>query len=315
MSTTQQRVLALTTVAAALGFAAPAYATYPGRNGTIAFSGGDPNGAAQIWTVDPHGQDLRQLTHLNGDAVNQDWSPDGRSMAFELDAPDGVSVQLMRADGTRLRALTSPTVCCNGDPSFTPDGRRIVFSGFNPDTNDEAIYSIGLDGRHQRRIATGPNGATDPNVSPDGRTVTFRSGDGVGAEDGALFRTPINGGAVTQITPFAFVSIKHDWAPDGRRVVYSDGADTGDPTVSINIATASPDGFHVRHLTNYRGGAVSAFAGSYAPNGREIVLRLEDHGVFWLYRMRPDGSHLKPIISLGDMKPRLTDWGPRAKTY
>ena len=69
---------------------------------------------------------------------------------------------------------------------------------------------------------------------------------------------------------------------------------------------------HVRHLTHYTGGAVNAFAGSYSPNGRKIVLRLEDHGVYWLYKMRPDGSHLKPIVSLGTMKPRVSDWGPRS---
>ena len=30
--------------------------------------------------------------------------------------------------------------------------------------------------------------------------------------------------------------------------------------------------------------------------------------------MRADGSHLKEIADLGDLKPRLTDWGPRAAT-
>jgi Tol biopolymer transport system component len=170
-------------------------------------------------------------------------------------------------------------------------------------------------GLEDRLIATRPRGAGDPNVSPDGRTVTFRGGDGTGGENGALFRTSINGGPVTQLTPFAFVSIKHDWAPDGRHVLYSDSADTGDPSISINIATVDPDGSHIRHLTDFHGGAVSAFAGSYSADGREIVLRLEDHGSSWLYQMRGDGSHLKPIIALGTLKPRLTDWGPRIQSH
>jgi Tol biopolymer transport system component len=75
----------------------PAQATYPGHNGLIAFSGGDPNGGAQIWTVNPRGRDLRQLTHLNGDALNQDWSPDGRRIVFELDAPDGSAFSSFRS--------------------------------------------------------------------------------------------------------------------------------------------------------------------------------------------------------------------------
>jgi hypothetical protein len=35
-------------------------------------------------------------------------------------------------------------------------------------------------------------------------------------------------------------------------------------------------------------------------------------GGFALYAMRPDGSHLKLLIALASLKPRLTDWGPRA---
>src|SRR4051794_7185869 len=89
-----RRILAIMTATAALVLTAPAYATYPGQNGLIAFSGGEPDGTAQLWTVDPHGRNLRELTHLGGDAVNADWSPDGRWIAFQLDAPDGVSVQL-----------------------------------------------------------------------------------------------------------------------------------------------------------------------------------------------------------------------------
>jgi Tol biopolymer transport system component len=250
---------------------------------------------------------------LVGDSVNPDWSPDGRSIVFELDGPEGESLEVMRSDGTHLRNLTPTTVCCSGDPSYTPDGRRLVYSGFNPDTGDEAIWTIKLEGGGLRRITGLPTGSMDPNVSPDGRTLTFRSGDGLPGENGALFRTRINGGAVTQITPFAFVSIKHDWAPDGRRIVYSDGADTGDPTISTNIATIAPDASRLRHLTGFQGGAVSAFAGSYSPDGREIVLRLEDHGTYGLYRARPDGSRLRLLIALGALKPRVSDWGPRPR--
>jgi Tol biopolymer transport system component len=304
-------LLATVTAAAVLAISTPASATFPGHNGRIAYSA-DAGSGAQIYTVGPHGHGLRQITHLAGDSVNPDWSPDGRSIVFESDAPEGVSVEVMRSDGTHLHNLTPTTVCCNGDPSYTPDGRRIVYSSSNPDTNEQAIWSIKLDGSGLRRITGLSTGATDPNVSPDGRTLTFRSGDGLPGENGALFRTGIDGGAVTRITPFAFVSIKHDWAPNLRRIIYSDGADTGDPTISTNIATVAPDGSLLRHLTNFQGGAFSAFAGSYSPDGRKIVLRLEDHGSYALYTARPDGSHFRLLIALGTLKPRVSDWGARS---
>jgi Tol biopolymer transport system component len=290
--------LAALTLPAALLLAAPASATFPGRNGLIAFAA-DAGRGSQIYTVKPNGKHLRQVTHLDGDAVTPDWSPDGRTIAFELDTAAGVTVDVMRPDGTDIRTLTPRSACCSGDPSFTPNGKTDRVLALRPESNDEAVWRMNLDGSDQRRIVGMPTGATDPNVSPDGRTLTFRSSDGLPGENGALFRSAIDGSGVAQLTPFDFVSIKHDWAPNGHRVVYSDGADTGDPGVSTNIATIAPDGTNLRHLTTYQGGDVSAFAGSYSPDGNSIVLRLEDHGSSALYTMRPDGSHLKLVIALG----------------
>ena len=42
-----------------------------------------------------------------------------------------------------------------------------------------------------------------------------------------------------------------------------------------------------------------------------IVFRLEDHGQYGLYRMRPNGSGLHAILKLSSFKPRFIDWGPR----
>jgi Tol biopolymer transport system component len=280
----------------------------------IAFSANAGSGA-QIWTIRANGHDLRQVTHVDGDAVAPDWSPDGERIVFErgrhlADDSDEVTVQLMRSDGSHVVNLTPALVCCSGDPSFTPDGKHIVY--WRWDGVEEAIWMMDLDGGNQHRIVATPGGA-DPNMSPDGRTLTFRLGL-EGSENGALFRSSIGGAGVAQVTPFNDVSIKHDWAPDGRLLLFTDSADTGDPDNSTNIATIRPDGTGMRHLTDYAGGHVNVFAGSYSPDGRWIVLRYEDvdRGTFSLYRMRADGSNLKEIAFLGDLKPRLTDWGPRA---
>jgi len=289
-------------------------ATYPAPTGTIAFSA-DAGSGAQIWTVRPNGHDIRQVTHVDGDAVAPDWSPDGELIVFErgrhlADDSDEVTVQLMRADGSHVVNLTPALACCSGDPSFTPDGEHIVY--WRWDGVEEAIWMMNLDGGNQHRILATPGGA-DPNVSPDGNTLSFRLGL-AGTENGALFRSSVGGGGVAQVTPFNDISIKHDWAPDGRLLLFTDNADTGDPTDSTNIATIRPDGTGMRHLTGYAGAHVNVFAGSYSPDGRWIVLRYEDvdRGTFSLYRMRADGSNLKEIAFLGDLKPRLTDWGPRA---
>jgi Tol biopolymer transport system component len=128
----------------------------------------------------------------------------------------------------------------------------------------------------------------------------------------ALFTSGSDGSDPSPITPFSFnVGFKHDWAPDGQRLAFIHNADFAIPGESANIATIRPDGTDLRFLTHYRGGELNAFVGSYSPDGRWIVFRLEDHGRFGLYKMHPDGSHLKPILGLSSFAPRFIDWGPR----
>ena len=283
-----------------LVLAPTAHATFPARNGLIAFMA-DTGGGYQLYTVRPNGRDLRQITHVDGDAIKPDWSPDGRRIAFALNE---CSVALMNADGSGLRVLPSQTPGgCEGDPSFTPDGSRLVYERYDPSIEDDAVWSMNLDGTDRQRITSA--GAPDPNVSPDGKTVSFLGGP----EDAtALFTARLDGSDLFQVTPSIGVAFKHDWAPDGRHLAITDnGNDLSKPA---NIATIRPDGTGLRYLTHYRSPELRAYVGSYSPDGQWIVFRLENHGSYGLYRMRPDGSDLHPILPPSSFRPRNIDWGP-----
>jgi len=293
------------------------HATFPGINGRIAFQA-DTGTGNQIFTVRPNGHDLRQITHVNGEAKAPDWSPDGRHIVFEHDQDTAdvcADVAIMNADGSDLVDLLQPPNICEGEPSFTPDGTRIVFERFNIDTGEDAIWSMNVDGTDRRQVTTGTGiGVTDPNVSPDGQTLSFVDFNGLDFGE-ALFTSGIDGSNLFQLTPFTIdLAIKQDWAPDGQHLVVGTNANFSHPGESANIATIRPDGTDLRYLTHYQGGDVNAFVGSYSPDGRWIVFRLEDHGSFGLFRMRSDGSNLHAILGFSNFKPRLIDWGPRSGT-
>src|SRR3989442_13193589 len=149
----------------------PAHATFPGRNGRIAFQVQlTPDAHIQIYTVRQNGHDLRQITHLDADAVRPDWSPDGRQIVFEIDRSEApfCSIALMNADGSDIVELTPNEFVCENDPSFTPDGARIVFDRF--DGVDEAFWSMDLTGNDRQRIG---NCCADPNVSPNAGKLSF----------------------------------------------------------------------------------------------------------------------------------------------
>ena len=287
----------------------PVHATFPGRNGLIAFQAqATADAHYEIYTVRKNGHDLRQITHLDADAIRPDWSPDGRQIVFEIDRNEApfCSIALMNADGTDIVELTPNEIVCEGDPSFTPDGSRIVFDRF--DGVDEAFWSMDLSGNDRQRI--GPCCA-DPNVSPNGEKLSFVpfNEQEFGA---ALFTSNIDGSNLFQVAPFSFaVALKQDWAPDGQHLVFTKNGIGHPPGVSANIATIRPDGTHLCLITHYEGGDVQALVGSYSPDGRWIVFRLEDHGLSGLYEMHPDGSHLRVILPLSSFKPRSIDWGAK----
>ena len=83
--------------------------------------------------------------------------------------------------------------------------------------------------------------------------------------------------------------------------------------LSANLGTVSADGTRVHMLTHYSGGRLSAFAGSYSPNGRLIVYRRQNNetGRSALWVMRIYGTHRRQIFTHDGVRPRFIDWGPR----
>jgi Tol biopolymer transport system component len=288
---------------------APAKAqTLPGR---IVFSK-EVNGTYQLLTIAPDGAGEHQITHAAGAAVDADWSPDGRLIVFEYDRPNenGCAIRLANADGSGVKDLSGKTPC-DLQPSFTPDGRRIVFIRYDDKADTETIRSMNLAGGDVRLIG-GHLGDTDPNVAPDGKTVTFVRRK-KGHEQQALFAIGIDGSRLRQLTPYKDeIAIKHAWSPDGRRIAVTDNADWVRPEASANILTFRADGSARKHLTHYDGGQVrglNAFTGSYSPDGRHIVLRVERNDNGGLAIMDADGKNLHMITGRTADRPRFIDWG------
>ncbi len=287
--------LAMLAVASSVG------ATYPGRNGLIAFHADVGDNGPQIFAVRSNGKQLRQITHVDGVAALPDWSPDGRQIVFTLNE---CSIGLVDADGGNLHEIASDPDACLNDANFTPDGARLVFTRFEFALEVEQIWSMKVDGSDRQFITD--RGGPDANVSPDGRKISFKGGP-----DGALFVANIDGTGIVQVSPSISVTYKHDWAPDGQHLVVSDNSSPS-PTEAVNIVTVRPDGSEWTYLTHYPAG-YRANVGGYSPDGKWIVFRLEAPGrVPTLYRIRPDGTGLHALYQSSTIIPRFIDWGPAA---
>jgi Tol biopolymer transport system component len=283
----------------------------PGR-GRIAF-GAETDSGTQIWTVWPNGTHLRQVTSVDGDASQPDWSPDGRLLTFEWDTEDSGSVAVTNADGSALRTLPRSGCEFHGQPVFSADQQRIIYERYDCNV-DDSLFSQPVGGGSETRLTEAyPDGQTDPNVSPDGRHLSYiRFDNGVEFQQ-ALTVADADGGHAHDLLPPSWdIAIKHAWSPDGRHLVFTRDANPDPVTgiLSANLGIVSLSG-HVTMLTHFSGGEWSAFAGSFSPDGRWIVFRLQDNltGQSWLQVMRTDGSDAHTIFHQDGVRARGSDWG------
>ena len=84
--------------------AGPAGATFPGKNGRIAYSSYDapfPKGDLEIYTINARGGDKFQLTHNDVDEEWPTYSPSGKRIAYAPIEGVGGIYSIRLAGGTR----------------------------------------------------------------------------------------------------------------------------------------------------------------------------------------------------------------------
>jgi Tol biopolymer transport system component len=288
--------------------AASGGATTPGPNGLIVYAQ-EVGPHYQLFTVRPDGSGARQITHVQADALNPDWSPDGRRVVLELDLARRAAIAVAAPDGSGLKILTPKGF--QGQPSFSPDGKWIVYERDVAQGNN-GVWMMRADGTGVHRVTRNPGPCcdTDPNFSPDGKVITFVRIREDGREQ-ALFAVRPDGTGVKPLTPYSWeVAIKHDWAPDGKTIVVTTNADFVRPNEAANLVTIRPDGSGLKRLTRFEAGK-NAFAGSFSPDGKQIVFRLEQGDRYALAVVDRDGGAVHRLTPLSKSKPRFIDWGAR----
>lgn len=268
-------------------------------------------GDGQMFTMRPDGTDLRKITRGPTSSVNADWSPDGKTLAFSHYLTDSALVSLMNADGSDVRAVTPEGF--QDSPSFTPDGSSLVYTrDLSPSA--DGLWMIQVDGTGLRQLTANPfihdgecgcDGAAK--VSPNGKTVAFVriKKDNV---THALYSIGIDGTGLKQLLPYRPAVGNHlDWSPDGKRIAVTIGVDFA-PGRSANVATVGRNGKGLRWVTRFKGGTKNAFVGGYSPDGRWLVIRIDQGLKHALYLVHPDGSSLRRIYSSRDIE-RGIDWG------
>jgi Tol biopolymer transport system component len=84
----------------------PAEATFPGKNGKIAFQS-DAGGNYEIYTMNRNGEKIAKLTTNPADDEDPAFSPDGKKIAFESERDGDSDIYKMTVKGRKLVQLTA----------------------------------------------------------------------------------------------------------------------------------------------------------------------------------------------------------------
>jgi Tol biopolymer transport system component len=254
--------------------AAPmARATFPGRNGQIAYglyanSAGEegpeifPIGIEAIQPGHPSSRSL-QFTHdpvvPSSCIESPSYSADGKLIAFDArwnskeeeeecgpypappqPLPPAKNIFVMSASGGEVHQLTKEAHVEDSDPAFSPDGEQIAFSRWSH--GQTQIDTIDADGSNLHPLtstsAKREKGYLNPRYSPDGKRIVFDSSKGI-------------------------------------EEVNSDGSG--------------------RHLLVADRGKYNVGETDFSPNGRSIVFVKSIYRKGWIYRATADGKSARRI--------------------
>lgn len=120
----------------------------------LAFSS-DRGGSPMIYTMNSDGTDVRRRTFVGKYNSTPSWSHDGKKIAFAGQIDSHFDIFVMDADGSNIIPITH-ALKSNGqrasheDPSFSPDGRYIVYTSNR--TGQNQIYLNNIDGTNEHRV-------------------------------------------------------------------------------------------------------------------------------------------------------------------
>jgi hypothetical protein len=272
------RLVLILTSLAVLVAATSAQATYPGRNGGIAYSnpagageGPRPFSSSGIVLKPSRFEEPRDLVRCDDSSppdctsgTNLSFSPDGKLIVFEA----GARIGLLTARGGAVTLLPGATAD-DGDPAFTPNGKRIVFTGAN-DRGATDLYLRSVTGAGTAHLLI--EDAAQPAVSVRG-VIAYVSG-------GHVYLSSFKQGKQRRVT----AGYWPDWSPDGHRlaIVRSRPNFAGVPGIG-RVYAVGPSG-HGLTRVDREGGATNPV---WSPNGRFVAYDVAEHGIY----VRRVGSH------------------------
>lgn len=289
----------------ALLSSAPAQAAFPGVPGPIAYSHtrvDEGEGSGGLLAHGPRRKDApRQLTQEAGDG-SPSYSANGQFVVFSGNRDPGevrgAHVYVMKSDGSGVRQLTSGSFY-DSNPSFSPDGKLVVFDRGGLGGGATHIFGISIDGSGLRQIGDDAGSDWDPTFTPSGRAIVFvsnRMSSGRTDRSNILSMRP-DGSRVRLLIGGPRNELDPDVSPNGRRIAFASNRNHGP-----NLFVARISGKGTRELTHSRHDCFRSACytnPSWSPDGKHIAFLASGRYSSSVEVMRADGRGFAKELDSG----------------
>ena len=260
----------------------------------------DRSGHKEIWGMEGDGAGQRQITGFKNIATFPAVSPDGSKVAFTSWVKGQPAIFVFSVDPVRDWRYYNQSASVNETPSFTPDGKQIIYSSSAGNERCCRIFIANLDGTGYRPISASSAIEVEAKVNPkNGSDIVFVSGRS-GPQQ--IYRMNMDGADVERLTPGNGEASNPSWHPNGQKIAFA--WTQGYATGAFNIFVMDVTTRQYIQLTHDEGRNENP---SWSPDGTHIVFASTRSGRSQIYTMTADGSNVRQLTTAG--KNTTPVWG------
>lgn len=182
----------------------------------------DKGGQEAIYIMKPDGTGEERMTDGQHKYIHPNWSADSTKLIFctddDLQPPKKNASEIDSLDITTRRLTVLISGGTNTYPSWSPDGKKIVFRRMLGEMNSE-VFVADSDGSNPRNLTTHPAFDGWPSWSPDGSQIVFASNRRANYQ---IFVMNADGSGVRLVANTEGRATEPRWSPDGKSIYFTD---------------------------------------------------------------------------------------------